>query len=40
MNDSNNAADANKVFEHANSTLSPIMRSYTPLGRKKERYAA
>lgn len=34
------ADDANKVFEHANSTLSPIMRSYTPLGRKKERYAA
>lgn len=40
MNDSNNATDANEVFDHANSTLSPIMRSFTPLGRKKERYAA
>ena len=40
INNANNAAGANKVFEHASSTLSPVMRSHTPLGRKKERYAA
>lgn len=34
------ADNASKVFEHANSTLSPIMRTHTPLGRKRERYAA
>jgi hypothetical protein len=40
VNGADNTADANKVFAHANSTLSPIMRTHTPLGRKKERHAA
>ncbi|VVO74350.1 hypothetical protein PS838_01467 [Pseudomonas fluorescens] len=34
------AGAASEVFEHANSTLSPIMRQHTPLGRKRERVAA